>query len=116
MLLALDNHRGFLAMGGSFTPIIPDFAAAHGLQMRMLCEQRVYYARHARRATRAAEDVMRKHMADILHTARLRLRPLTLDDLDDMCAIWSDLETMRYYPAPYSRARVAALLRFCLDR
>jgi RimJ/RimL family protein N-acetyltransferase len=55
-------------------------------------------------------------MADILHTARLRLRPLTLDDLDDMCAIWSDPETMRYYPAPYSRARVAELLRFCLDR
>lgn len=58
-------------------------------------------------------------MADMLHTARLRLRPLSLDDLDDlddMCAIWSAPDTMRYYPAPYSRARVAALLRFCLDR
>jgi RimJ/RimL family protein N-acetyltransferase len=65
---------------------------------------------------RAAEDAIRKHMADILHTARLRLRPLTLDDLDDMCAIWSDPETMRYYPAPYSRARVEELLRFCLER
>jgi RimJ/RimL family protein N-acetyltransferase len=55
-------------------------------------------------------------MADMLHTARLRLRPLSLDDLDAMCAIWSDPETMRYYPAPYDRARVAALLRSCLER
>jgi [ribosomal protein S5]-alanine N-acetyltransferase len=34
----------------------------------------------------------------ILTTERLYLRPLTHDDFADLFAIWSDAETMRYYP------------------
>jgi [ribosomal protein S5]-alanine N-acetyltransferase len=38
-----------------------------------------------------------------LHTARLRLRPYRVDDVDAFHAIVGDPETMRYYPAPCSR-------------
>ena len=40
-----------------------------------------------------------------LETERLRLRPYTLDDLDDLFGILGDQETMTYYPEPYSRDR-----------
>jgi ribosomal-protein-alanine N-acetyltransferase len=40
-----------------------------------------------------------------LETERLRLRPYTLDDLDDLFEILGDKETMSYYPEPYSRDR-----------
>jgi len=38
-----------------------------------------------------------------LETERLRLRELTLEDLDALHAIQSDLEHMRFYPHPFSR-------------
>jgi RimJ/RimL family protein N-acetyltransferase len=38
-----------------------------------------------------------------LETERLRLRPCTLDDLDDLFGILGDPETMTYYPEPYTR-------------
>jgi RimJ/RimL family protein N-acetyltransferase len=37
-----------------------------------------------------------------LRTARLRLRPYRLEDLDAFHAIVGDPETMRYYPEPFS--------------
>ena len=38
-----------------------------------------------------------------LETERLRLRPYTLDDVDDLFAVLGDPKTMAYYPAPYTR-------------
>jgi RimJ/RimL family protein N-acetyltransferase len=35
-----------------------------------------------------------------LETARLRLRHMTDDDLEQMAAMLGDAEVMRYYPAP----------------
>ncbi len=40
-----------------------------------------------------------------LETERLILRPYSLDDLDALHAILGDAETMRYYPAPFTRAQ-----------
>ena len=42
----------------------------------------------------------------LLETARLRLRELTPVDVPALFAVLGDAETMRYYPQPYSRARV----------
>jgi ribosomal-protein-alanine N-acetyltransferase len=39
----------------------------------------------------------------LLETERLRLRPYTRDDLDDLASIVGDAVTMRYYPHPFSR-------------
>lgn len=41
-----------------------------------------------------------------LETARLRLRELRIEDLEPLFGILGDAETMRYYPAPFSRDRV----------
>jgi RimJ/RimL family protein N-acetyltransferase len=38
-----------------------------------------------------------------LETARLRLRPYRHEDLDDLHAMFSDPEHMRWYPAPFPR-------------
>ena len=40
-------------------------------------------------------------------TARLRLREMRADDLDDMAVLLGDPDVMRYYPAPRSRAEAA---------
>lgn len=40
----------------------------------------------------------------ILETERLRLRPMNMADVDDLLLIFSDLETMRYYPGTKDRA------------
>ena len=40
-----------------------------------------------------------------LETERLRLRPYTFNDLDDLFEILGDPDTMTYYPEPYSRDR-----------
>src|SRR5271169_3887829 len=42
----------------------------------------------------------------ILQTFRLQLREFTPQDADALGQVLSDPETMRYYPAPYSRAGV----------
>lgn len=34
----------------------------------------------------------------VLETPRLLLRPLTMDDLDDLCALYRDPEVRRYFP------------------
>jgi RimJ/RimL family protein N-acetyltransferase len=36
----------------------------------------------------------------VLQTARLELRPLTLDDLDDMASLLGDAEALRLWGAP----------------
>ncbi|HVH53691.1 MAG TPA: GNAT family N-acetyltransferase [Actinomycetota bacterium] len=41
----------------------------------------------------------------LLETERLRLRPYTFGDLDDLFEIVGDPQTMTYYPEPYSRDR-----------
>jgi len=41
-----------------------------------------------------------------LETARLVLRLLTPEDVDDLAAVLGDAETMRWYPAPYTREQV----------
>ncbi|HTZ90075.1 MAG TPA: GNAT family N-acetyltransferase [Alloacidobacterium sp.] len=41
-----------------------------------------------------------------LETARLVLRLLTPEDVDDLAAVLGDAETMRWYPAPYTRKQV----------
>ena len=44
----------------------------------------------------------------MLQTERLRLRPFTSDDLDPLLEILGDAETMRFYPAPFTRDRTRA--------
>ena len=42
-------------------------------------------------------------MIDVIQTERLQLRRLRPDDLDAMHSYLGDAQTMKYYPAPYSR-------------
>jgi RimJ/RimL family protein N-acetyltransferase len=51
-----------------------------------------------------------------LETARLLLRPLSLDDVDALEAIIGDAQTMRWYPAPYDRDGVVAWIGKQLQR
>ena len=51
----------------------------------------------------------------ILETSRLRIRPYTPADFDDLYAILSDPETMRYYPKPYDSAGVTRWINWCLN-
>jgi RimJ/RimL family protein N-acetyltransferase len=46
-------------------------------------------------------------------TERLRLRELTLDDLDDLHRILGDAETMRFYPEPKTREGTRAWIEWC---
>ena len=55
-------------------------------------------------------------MAVVLQTKRLQLRHLCCDDLDAMHAYFGDAETMRYYPAPYSREFVKHAIELNLER
>ena len=48
-------------------------------------------------------------------TERLRLREYTPDDLDALYEILSDPETMRHYPAPYSREKTARWIAWSLE-
>jgi RimJ/RimL family protein N-acetyltransferase len=52
----------------------------------------------------------------MLETPRLRLRPLTINDTDALFGIWGDAETMKFYPAPYLREEVVALIEKQLQR
>ncbi len=47
-------------------------------------------------------------MMDTLETKRLHLRPVTLDDLDDLAALWAMPEVMRYLPTEKPRSREQA--------
>ncbi len=55
-------------------------------------------------------------MAYVLETARLRLRHMTLDDLDFVAEMLADPEVMRFYPHPYERDEAAEWLRRQRDR
>lgn len=48
--------------------------------------------------------------AIIFSTPRLHLRQMDMTDLDQLYAILSNPQVMRYYPAPYSRTRVQELI------
>lgn len=52
----------------------------------------------------------------MIETSRLLLRPLTPDDTDALFEIWGDAETMTFYPAPYRREDVEALIAKQLQR
>ncbi|MCJ8345534.1 GNAT family N-acetyltransferase [bacterium] len=43
---------------------------------------------------------------NIIHTNRLKIRELTLEDLDSLHQILSDPETMKFYPKPYDKEQV----------
>lgn len=47
-----------------------------------------------------------------LETQRLILRPYTGEDFEDLYAILSDEETMRYYPSPFSPEKVKDWIRW----
>ncbi len=47
----------------------------------------------------------------VMETGRLRLRRLTMDDLDHLLLIFSDPVAMQYYPSTMDRAEAAAWIR-----
>jgi RimJ/RimL family protein N-acetyltransferase len=49
-----------------------------------------------------------------LETERLVLRTLTMADVDDLAAVLGDPETMRFYPAPKSRAETVGWIEWNL--
>jgi RimJ/RimL family protein N-acetyltransferase len=52
----------------------------------------------------------------ILHTARLTIRPLTYDDLDDMAAMFADPVTMAAYRRTYTREETRGWIERSLSR
>src|SRR5687767_7667291 len=52
----------------------------------------------------------------ILETDRLSLRPLRLEDVDDLHQVLGDPETMRFYPEPFSRELVQAWIEDSVSR
>lgn len=52
----------------------------------------------------------------ILETARLRLRPLTLEDVPALQAVLGDPAAMEWYPAPFDRTGVENWIKRNLDR
>jgi ribosomal-protein-alanine N-acetyltransferase len=51
-----------------------------------------------------------------IRTDRLRLRPMTFDDLDALSLVLGDPETMRWYPAPLDRPGVLRWIERNLER
>lgn len=58
--------------------------------------------------TSALLHAARSEADAVLTTARLRLREMAEDDLDEMAALLGDPAVMRYYPAPFTREQAAA--------
>jgi ribosomal-protein-alanine N-acetyltransferase len=52
----------------------------------------------------------------ILETDRLRLRPLRREDVEGLLVILGDPETMRFYPAPYTRELVEEWIEDSINR
>ena len=52
----------------------------------------------------------------ILETNRLRLRTLRNEDLEDLLWVLGDPETMRFYPAPFTRQLVEEWIRDSINR
>jgi RimJ/RimL family protein N-acetyltransferase len=50
----------------------------------------------------------------ILETERLVVRQLTLDDANDLSEVLSDPQTMRYYPAPFTREQTIGWIEWNL--
>lgn len=50
-----------------------------------------------------------------LMTERLRVRPLTTDDLEPLLGILGDAETMRWYPQPFDRKGVVAWISSAIE-
>lgn len=50
-------------------------------------------------------------MTTILETARLTLREFVPEDAEALARVISDPETMRYYPAPFTRSQVEAWIQ-----
>lgn len=53
---------------------------------------------------------------DTIETARVRLRPMRLGDLDDVAALLGDPRVMQYFPLPRTRAEAAAWIERYLAR
>jgi len=53
-------------------------------------------------------------MRYILETERLLLRKMRISDLDDLCRIYCDKESMQYYPAPFTREKVKSWIEWNL--
>lgn len=51
----------------------------------------------------------------VLETARLILRQMTLDDVDPLLQVFSDPETMRFYPKPFDRAMTQGWIEWNLN-
>ena len=56
-----------------------------------------------------------KGLAFELETERLRLRPLKLDDVDALHRVLGDAETMKWYPAPFTREETLEWIQRWLD-
>jgi [ribosomal protein S5]-alanine N-acetyltransferase len=52
----------------------------------------------------------------LLETARLRIRPYSLDDLDDLEQILGEATTMRYYPRPFTRSETREWIKRNIQR
>lgn len=52
----------------------------------------------------------------ILETDRLRLRHLQAEDVEDLLVVLGDPETMRFYPAPYTRELVEEWIEDSINR
>ena len=50
----------------------------------------------------------------VVETPRLRLRRMTPEDLDSLIKVFGDPETMRFYPAPFSREQVESWIEWNL--
>lgn len=50
----------------------------------------------------------------IIETARLLLREFVPEDLEQLAPIFADAETMRFYPAPFTRERTAGWISWNL--
>jgi RimJ/RimL family protein N-acetyltransferase len=55
-------------------------------------------------------------MRNLLETARLQLREMSLADLDFVAAMMSHPEVMRFYPKPYSRDEAQAWIERQMER
>ena len=51
----------------------------------------------------------------LLETERLKLRPLTLDDVDPLVEVLGDAHSMRFYPHPFERAEVVRWIERQID-
>jgi len=51
-------------------------------------------------------------MRSVIETERLLLRKMKYGDLDDLCHIYCDKESMQYYPMPFTREKVKSWIEW----